>query len=196
MPTRSAFTPRRLPIRLAFFCGFPKCKIKWVFFLFADSNSCTAFKVINRLMRKFTVVLKLESSVINITINGISIAFVNQCFDNINDFINILSCLWMNGCILKIQAVCVCPKFFDIFFADLIKGYTLFVGSLDNFIVNICKILNEFHVISSVFKVSSENIKNAKRTGVSYMNIVINGRSARVNFNFIFINGNKIFFSP
>ena len=41
MPAGSSLAPRRIPVRLPFLGGFPKCEIKRIFFLLTYGDSCT-----------------------------------------------------------------------------------------------------------------------------------------------------------
>ena len=42
-------------------------------------------------------------------------------------------------------------------------------------------------------KAQNQNIKNAKRTSITDMNIIVYGRAAGIYFYLVFINGNKFF---
>ena len=67
-------------------------------------------------------------------------------------------------------------------------------GFFDYFIVNIGKILNKSHLVAAVFKVTAERIENAKRTRVADMDIVINGGTAGIDFDFARSYGLKLLF--
>lgn len=47
MPAGAAFAPRRLPIRLPFFCRFPQRKVHGVFFLFRHINSVAGVQLLD-----------------------------------------------------------------------------------------------------------------------------------------------------
>ena len=194
MPAGSSLPPRG--IRLAGFCSFPKRKIKRIFFHFADRDPCAAFQIFNRLMRKFSVFLELQCSEINVSPSLISIAFLHKRLNNADNFINILSCFRMHGCMLKIKSVRVRPEFLNIFFRYFIVCGALFVGSFNDLIINIRKILHEFNMVSPIFQITPQHIKHAKRPCISDMDIVIYRWPAGIDLDLIFIKGYKFFFLP
>ena len=99
----------------------------------------------------------------------------------------------MNRCFSDIHALNVLPEFLDIFLADLLVGQAFLVCTLDNFIVNIRKILNKSYVIADILKEAAKNVKNAKRPCVADMDKIVNSRAAGVNLNLALLNRFKLF---
>ena len=102
----------------------------------------------------------------------------------------------MNGRFSYIKPFCVFPEFFDIFLRNILVCYALFIGSFDDFVVNVGEILNKTDFIASVFEVAAQNIKNAQRSCVADVNVVINSRSAGIDFDFTFFDGFQFFLLP
>ena len=147
-------------------------------------------------MRKFTIFVELFWAEVNVTvINSISVTFFNKSAYDIDDFVDVFSCLWMNSCFTHIHTLCICPEFFNILFRNCFVICSFFICTTNDFIVNVSKVLNKIHLISTIFHISSECVKHAKRTSITDMDIVINCRSASVNLQFVWCNCFKFFFS-
>ena len=82
----------------------------------------------------------------------------------------------------------------DKLLAKLLYGYSLVICTLNHFIVNIRKVLNKGHIVPNIFKVSAHSIKHNKRPCISYMEIVINCRSARIHLYVFLVYWDKFFF--
>ena len=84
---------------------------------------------------------------------------------------------------LYVKPISIRPKFLYIALGNFGHGGAFLVRALYKLIVNIGKILNKAYLITSPLKIAAQNVKNAKRARVAYVNVVINRRSAGVNFN-------------
>ena len=100
----------------------------------------------------------------------------------------------MDGGLLYIESSGVLKIFCYIFFTDLACRNTFFFGPVDYLVVHIGEILDIFYFVSSVLQIFPHGIKHHKRTGVSYMKIVIYRRPADIHLYLAFFDRHKFFF--
>ena len=73
----------------------------------------------------------------------------------------------------------------DISFSDLLLADTFFQSLVDDLVIDISKVGNEFHFIAQCFKSPPERIKDDDRTGVADMRMIVDGRSADIHADFV-----------
>ena len=100
----------------------------------------------------------------------------------------------MDGGLADVESLGVCPKFLYITLGDLLNGDAFLVGFVDELIVDVGKILNKIDLIASPFEISSEHIENAKRTGISDVDVIVNGGAAGIDLGLSLFYGNKLLF--
>ena len=81
-----------------------------------------------------------------------------------------------------------------IFFSYSLRSTSLNLSLLYNFIIYVGVILYKLNLISSVFHVSSEDVKNADGSCISYMYVIVYSRSAYIYSYFSFFQRNKFLF--
>ena len=194
VPAGSALAPGTLPGRFTLFFCLPDGKIHRVLFMCADFYSRTGFKIFKRLVREFAVILKLFNTEVNVAVHIVGIALFNQLIYYSDNCVNVFRCLGVHGCLFYSQTVSVRKILSYEPVGKLFYGYSLLVGTLNHFVVNISKILYEVNFIPPVFKVPSERVKDYKRACVSYVKVVVNRRTAGIHLNLARLNGYKIFF--
>ena len=83
--------------------------------------------------------------------------------------------------------------FGDVPLADGFIIGALLVCLVDDFVVNIGKILHEGDFVSPVLQIPPQHVEDAEGPGVSNMDIVIHGGAAGVHFHLSRLHGDKIF---
>ena len=73
-------------------------------------------------MRKLAVFIKGFGAEINVAVNGICVAVFNKTAYDFDNLINVFGCLGVNIGRSEIEALCISPEFFDIFFCYCIIG--------------------------------------------------------------------------
>ena len=102
----------------------------------------------------------------------------------------------MNVGLSYVQGFCILKIFSNILLAYLWSRCALFPGTIDYFVVNICKVLDKLHLISSVFKIVSKCVKYDKRSCIPDVEKVVYGRSANIYADLAFLNRHKFFLLP
>ena len=117
----------------------------------------------------------------------------HKFFNNFNNCINIVGSAGMNCCFFNSKSLSVGEIFGNIHFRKFFYGNAHFICLVYHFIVNIGKILNKFYLHAFIFKISAESLKNYKRPGISYMEKVINCRTAGIHAHLARFYGHKFF---
>ena len=127
-------------------------------------------------------------------------AVLDKAADYLDYLVDILGRLGMNGGGSEVKALCILPEFLDILLGDGFIVSPLFVGLLDNFIVNVGEILNESDLVTPVFEIPSEHVKDTDGAGVADVDIVIDRRAAGIylylalgdGLEFLFFSGQGV----
>ncbi len=59
-----------------------------------------------------------------------------------------------------------------------------FIRCFDQFVIDIGEVRNILYIIAAELKIAADRIENDGRTGISNVNIVIDGRTANIHFHF------------
>ena len=99
VPAGTAFAPAGAPGRFTGFCRFPQCKVKRIFFLLVDIDSCAAFQLLNGLVGQLAIFIKFTGAEIYIAANMVGITLIFQLFHDPNNVVHGFGCFWMNICL-------------------------------------------------------------------------------------------------
>ena len=101
VPSGTALTPGRLPVRFAVFFGLPEYEIQRVLFLILTGHqkrTITALQIIQILVGQLAILLKASGAEIYSTVScSVGMPFFNQSLDHIKHSADFLSSLWMGG---------------------------------------------------------------------------------------------------
>ena len=118
---------------------------------------------------------------------------VNQRLDDVNNRVHGLGCARMHGSRMNAQTLGVDKVFLDVAVSDDVIGHTFLICLLDNFVVNIRKVLHELDVIAAVLKIAAQRIKNNERARVADVEIVVHSRAAGVHLDLARLQRDKLF---
>ena len=197
MPARTSVAPWRFPVWFSLFFRFPEHKIQRIFLLiFAGYQQRTVpcLKIIQILMRQFSIILKLTGSEIYRAIHSIGIPFIDQFRDHIDHPADLLSRQRMGRGRHDIHAFHILFALRDISLGNLLRADALFIGFFDNLVVHVCKVGYKVHFIAFVLQITAHRIEHDHRTGIADMDKIINGRSAHVHAHLFFLQGDEILF--
>ena len=197
MPSRTSLAPRRLPCWLSFFFRFPEHEIQWIFFLIFSGyqkGTFTRTKIIQILVRKLTVIFELSCTVIYGTILLICKSFINQRLDHIYHTADFFRRKRILGCRFDIHTVHIFFTLCNVTFGNLIGCHPFFDGFFDDLIVYVCKVGYIIHIISFVFKISSDRVEYDHRSCITDVDEIVYGRSAYIHLYLSFFQRYKFFF--
>ena len=196
MPARSSHAPWRLPCDLRFFFAcLPESEVQRIFLYLSDSDTRTALEVVDVLAGKFSIISKLARRIIDVSVSFVSIALVDQSLHECDDLRDVLRYLRMNVSLQHVESFCIVEIFFYIFLGNFRSSDTLFLCPVDDLVIDISEVLNEFHFIASELEVSSQCIEHDKRTGIAYMEEVVDRWAADIHLYLARFNWYEFFFS-
>ena len=195
VPARTAFAPGCLPRRLTRLCSLPDCEVHRIFLDLADRDTRTGLQIFERLVRQLAVLGEGLGAEVNVTVLGnVCVTLVDQSLDDVDDGIHGLGCTRMYGCALDAQTLCVDKVLLNIAVSDDVVGHAFLVCLVDDLIVNVGKVLYKGYLVAAVLEVTAEQIEHDERTCVADVEIVIDGRAARVHLDFARGNRYKLLF--
>src|SRR5512136_2301665 len=85
-------------------------------------------------------------------------------------------------------------EFINIFLGNDFEIHSLLIGTFDDFVINVSKVSNKSYIVSSVFEVTVDRIKDNGRSRVADMAEVIDRHPADVHPNPFFMEWDEFFF--
>ena len=143
---------------------------------------------------KFTVAVKLFNAVIYVAVKLIGIAFINKGLHNIKNFLHMLGNARVNMRAAYVQLIHYFKISVDITPADVAPLHAFLVGRVDDFIVNIGKILHMQNVIAFMLQKTADNVPGYKGARIADMGMVVRRNTANIHIGFARMQRHKFFF--
>ena len=193
MPAGSAVAVGGFPVGLAGLVGLPEREVERILLHVGDVDARARFEVFDRHVGKLAVFLKLLRAEVNVAVDLVSEALFHKGIDDIENAVDVLGRLRVDGCGLYAEALGVLVVFLDIALCDFLDGHALLVGLTDHLVVHVGEVLDEGDVVAAVAEVTAEHIEYNEATRVADMEIVIYGRAAGVHADLARLYGNQLF---
>ena len=97
---------------------------------------------------QLAIIFEFFYAIENVTIDNISIAIINQSLDGFNDIINMLGYTRINMCTTNIQLIHYFKIGINVTVADIKPLHAFFISSIDNFIINVGKVLYMGYIVA------------------------------------------------
>ena len=195
MPAGTAVAPGALPVGLAGLGCLPEREVHRLFLEFADVDAGAGLQFVEGLVGQFAVAAAGRRDEIDVSVlDGIGMALVDQGLDDVDDLIHDFRSTGMDVRAAHVQAVSVLPVLFDVLLRDGLVVRALFVGAVDDLVIDVREVLHERDLVTAVLEVAAEHVEHAERTGVADVDVVVNRGSAAVDLQFSGDLGNEFFF--
>ena len=152
--------------------------------MFAHIDTSSGFQFFNGHMRKFSVVRIFSGTEVNVSVAFISKSFFHQGLNHIQYPLYVFGGPRMYGSLSYIQSSSVDFIFLNVFFRNFRYGGAFLVCPADKLIINVSEVLHKGDLVSPIFKITAQHIKHTHRARIPHMNIIVNGRSADIHFDF------------
>ncbi len=162
------------------FWAFHKAKSRGSFFISPTAILAPASRFLYVLPGELAVVLEFSRGKIHVSVDLVGVSLVDKGADEIYYLRNVLRYLRMNIGFFHVESRRVLEILGDVLLAYLRSRHALLSGLVYYLIIHIGEILDEFHLISSVFEILPESIEYHERSRVSDMEIVVYRRPADV----------------
>jgi len=201
VPPRAADAPWGIPVWLFRLGGFPEHKVEWVFFYVTHFYSRTGFELVEYFAGELAVAFKFTYTVIHVAIiRSVSEALFDQGFDQLNNVSDMGRRFWLCVGLFDAEHLGVFVHFGDKTLGECIKGFAIFVGALDNFIVDISDITDVIHVESAVAQVTRDHVERNHDTGMPQVTEIVDRHTTHVHadlagyewFEFFFLSGQGV----
>ena len=193
MPSRAAFAPGAFPIGFAGLGLFPDSEIQRTLLFVVDVDAGAGFKVFDVLTGQAAVMGEFFHGVVHVAVDIVGEAFIDKGLNHVDDFRDRVGDTGVHVSAADAQRVGVGEIFFDVFVCDFFGGAVFFVGTVDDFIVDVGEILNEGHIVADVFEIAAQHVEHDKGSGVADVKIIVDRRAAGIHFDFPSFDGFKGF---
>ena len=150
--------------------------------------------ILNITAGKLTIVFKFFYTVENVAVNNITIAIVNQALYSFDDIIDMLGYTRINMRTAHIKLIHYFKVGVNVAVADIIPLYALFIGSIDNLVINISKVLYMGYVIAFMLQKAADNVPGYERPRITNMRMVVRSNTANIDVGFARMNRYEFFF--
>ena len=194
MPSRAAFAPRAFPVRFARFGCLPQRKVKRVVLFVVNVDACARHHVFQLAAGQFAVTVKFFHAVINIAVHFVSIALIDKGLHHVNDFRHMLGNARVNMRAADIQHIHFFKINVDIASADIAPRHAFLIGGVDDFVVNVGKVLHMQHVVAFMLQKAADYVPRYKGARIADMRVVVRRNAANIHIGFAGVQRYKFFF--
>ena len=111
---------------------------------------------------------------IDIAVAGhVGMAAGHQIPHQLQDLLDVLGGAGLDGGPLDVQTVGVLQVLVGIVLGHLRHGNALFLGAVDQLVVNVGDVGDKNHLVAPVFQVAAQRIEHHQRAGVAHVDIVV-----------------------
>ena len=114
----------------------------------------------------------------------------------LDNLIHVLRSQGIVGCTLYAQGIGILEVFGYEFVRQLADGNALPVGPCDHLVLDVGEVLHKGYFVAAELQIPSEYVEDNEGTGVSYVKIVIDRRTACIKTHMSFFYRDKRFFGP
>ena len=140
------------------------------------------------------VCCKILNAEIYIAVHHISVTFLDQRPDHIDNFLHVARNSRIEVHPANIQAIHHFEIRLDIPVGQFIPGNSRFRRSVDNLVIHIRKVLDMSHRQALPFKIAVNDVPDDKRAGIADMRMIIGRHAADVNLDLSRFRRRKQFF--
>ena len=194
VPARPAGAPRAVPERFAGFGALPEGEIHGMTLAVIDFDARAGFHVIQTAAAQMAVCCKILNAEIYIAVHHISVTFLDQRPDHIDNFLHVARYSRIEVHPANIQAIHHFEIRLDIPVGQFIPGNSRFRRSVDNLVIHIRKVLDMSHRQALPFKIAVNDIPDDKWAGIADMRMIIGRHAADVNLDLPRFRRRKQFF--
>ena len=200
VPAGSSLAPGAIPIRLSLFLRLPQDEIQRVLLLVGAGHlevAVAAAHVVEVLVGELAVALKFPRAVVNGAVLGdIGVALVDQSLDHFDHSVDLLRCPGVHGRGLDVEARHILLALIDVSLGDDCGVDALFLGLLDDLVIDVREVGYIVDLVSFVFKIAPDRVKNDHGTRISDVDQVVDGGSAYIHAHLAGFERHKFLFGP
>ena len=154
----------------------------------------TSLHILQLPTAKLAVLREFLHAEVHIPLQLVGIALVDELLHHVDDIRNMLRNLWIQVSPLYIQLVHGLKIAGNVTLADNGCLYSLGIGSLDDLIVHIGKVLNMLYLIAPIAEIPLDYIPGNKRTGIADMWVIVWGNAANIHAYLTWLLWDKLLF--
>ncbi len=183
MPTRAAGAPGAVPRGLAGFDGLPQREVEGVFLAVIDFLAVTGAHIVRVASGELAVAGILADAEIDIAVERISVAFVDEALDDFDNLADFLRGARVEGGGFDVQVLHVLLEVIDVAFRELEGIDAHFIGAADDLVIHVGEVHGVLNIIAAVFEVPADNVEHHSGHRVADMSFVVDSRAADIHLD-------------
>ena len=144
-------------------------------------------------MGELAVLFEFVGAEVHISVDGVGVALFLQPGNHGDNLVNVLRGQGVDVSGPDVEALGVLLVLLHIPAGNRQVIRALFIGLVDDLVVDVREVLHIGHLIAPVLQIAAEHIKDADGTGVADVNIVVHRRAASIDFQLARLHGHQFF---
>ena len=196
VPARPTRSPGAIPAGFAGFGALPECKIHRMALAVVHFHPGTGLHILQATAAQMAVRREVLNAEIYVAVHHIGVPLVDERRNHIDNFRHMPRNPWIQIHPTDIQAVHHFKIGLDIATGELMPGNPLPGGGIDDFVVDVGKILDVGDRQSLPLEIAVNDVPDDERPGVADMRMIIRRHAADVNFDLSRFRRHKQFLFP
>ena len=141
----------------------------------------TTFHLVDVATGQRTVISVAAHAEVDVALDLVRVAAIDELLNELDHLRDLLGCARAYIGVLHVHGVHIVKECLRILSGNLGCTAALFVGLLDDLVIDVGDIGDEFHVEAAPGEVAADDIEADERTGIADMDVVVHGGTAHVH---------------
>ena len=193
MPARTSFSPWTRPARLPRLCRLPQREVEGVALLVVYFHALACAELVEVASGKHAIRVVAPHGEVHVaTGNRVRMALLDERGDHPLHGLDLTCGARANVGIQNAKAMHLLDELVAELLGDLCSRATLLVGTIYDLVVHVGEVLGKRNLIALVHEVAANHVKAQERAAISYVNLIVYGRTTHIHANFARLDGLKL----
>ena len=191
VPARTAFAPGAVPCRFARFSTLPEGKVHGIVFTVVNFDAGAGFHVVEAAAAQFTVVVKFFNAVIDVVVDDVGIALIDEALYHFDDVIHVFRDAGITVSPTDMELIHDVEVSRNVAVGNRIPADAFPIGGIDDLVVDVGEVLDMRDFIAEVFQIALDDVPGYERTGIPHVGMVIRRNATDIHFDLARRDGNE-----
>ena len=175
------FAPRARPVRLAGLGGLPEREVERVALAVVGIDAGHGVHLVDVAAGQLAVAREAAHREVHVAVDRVGVAALDEPLDHLDHAGDRLGGLGALGGVLDAERAHRRDERLGVLLGDLGGGAALFVGAVDDLVVDVGDVLDEPDVVALVLEVAADHVERQERPRVADVDVVVDRRAADVH---------------
>ena len=194
VPARTPLAPRTVPRRLSRLRRLPQREIHRMMLALVDTDACARLHVVQRASAELAVAREALHAVVDVAVERIGIALLDQLFDHGEHVRNMLRNARIGVGAAHVERVNRLEVFRDVVIGKLLPRLARLLCAADDLVVDVREVLHVAHSIALLLQITAHDVPCDKGARVADMRVVVRRHAAAVDARLARLKGLELLF--